>query len=59
MLENQDKELPYGSRLPKSLKERKTKFVTTEAMIIYHNTYMYLKTVFKNHLLRTILNNFH
>ena len=37
----------------------KTKFVTTETIIIYHNTYMYLKTVFKNNLLRVILNNFH
>ena len=32
----------------------RAKFVTTEAIIIYHNTYMYLKTVFKNNLLRNI-----
>ena len=56
---NQDKELPNGPRWPKSLLKGKTKFVTIETIIIYHNTYMYLKTMFKNNLLRTILNNFH
>ena len=45
-----------GQGDPRTL--RRTKFVTTEAIIIY-NSYMYLKTVFKNNLLRTILNNFH